>query len=254
MARFSTDLHDRRTELGGGRSRGPPRGRSRPTSRPEPDRGMIGGVPGPLTIKGSVVIPEAELSWRFSRSSGPGGQGVNTTDSRVELSYDVERSVALPPALRARALERLAGRLVDGVLTIAASEYRSQLRNRKPPNAVWSTRSPLPSRRPRAPRRPIACEQGRRTTPDRREETARADQATAPGRPGLRPAVTVVAARSNELAPWATVETASSWAETISAKSKKGREMNACHRGQAPSDMGRVRHHSRWRQPGLASA
>jgi ribosome-associated protein len=88
-------------------------------------------MPGPLTIRGSVVIPETELSWRFSRSSGPGGQGVNTTDSRVELSYDVERSTALPPPLQARALERLAGRLVDGVLTIAASEHRSQLRNRE---------------------------------------------------------------------------------------------------------------------------
>jgi ribosome-associated protein len=91
----------------------------------------MGGMPGPLTIRGSVVVPETELSWRFSRSSGPGGQGVNTTDSRVELSYDVERSTALPPPLRARALERLAGRLTDGVLTIAASEYRSQLRNRE---------------------------------------------------------------------------------------------------------------------------
>lgn len=88
-------------------------------------------MPGPLTIRGSVVVPETELSWRFSRSSGPGGQGVNTTDSRVELSFDVERSTALPPPLRARALERLAGRLTDGVLTIAASEYRSQLRNRE---------------------------------------------------------------------------------------------------------------------------
>lgn len=88
-------------------------------------------MPGPLTIRGSVVIPETELSWRFSRSSGPGGQGVNTTDSRVELSYDLERSTALPPPLQARALERLAGRLVDGVLTIAASEHRSQLRNRE---------------------------------------------------------------------------------------------------------------------------
>lgn len=88
-------------------------------------------MPGPLRVRGSVVIPEAELSWRFSRSSGPGGQGVNTTDSRVELSYDVARSRALSPLHRERALERLAGRLIDGVLTIAASEYRSQLRNRE---------------------------------------------------------------------------------------------------------------------------
>jgi ribosome-associated protein len=88
-------------------------------------------MPGPLHIRGSVVVPEAELSWRFSRSSGPGGQGVNTTDSRVELSYNVETTTALDPMLKARALERLGPRLVDGVITIAASEFRSQLRNRE---------------------------------------------------------------------------------------------------------------------------
>ncbi len=78
-----------------------------------------------------VTVPESELSWRFSRSSGPGGQGVNTTDSRAELSLDVARSSALPDDLRVRALARLAGRLVDGVLTVAASEHRSQLQNRE---------------------------------------------------------------------------------------------------------------------------
>jgi ribosome-associated protein len=88
-------------------------------------------MPGPLHVRGSVVIPEAELQWRFSRSSGPGGQGVNTTDSRVELSYDVAGSTALGPTYRARALERLGPRLVDGVLTITGSEHRSQLRNRE---------------------------------------------------------------------------------------------------------------------------
>lgn len=81
-------------------------------------------------MPGPYRPPESELSWRFSRSSGPGGQGVNTTDSRVELSFDVERSPSLPEHLRARALARLRGRLVDGVLTIVATEHRSQLRNR----------------------------------------------------------------------------------------------------------------------------
>ncbi|MDT7580399.1 MAG: ribosome-associated protein [Pseudonocardiales bacterium] len=88
-------------------------------------------MPGPLPVRGSVVIPEAELSWRFSRSSGPGGQGVNTTDSRVELSFDLAGTTALGPTLQARALDRLAPRLVDGVLTVTASEHRSQLRNRE---------------------------------------------------------------------------------------------------------------------------
>ncbi|WP_027344828.1 alternative ribosome rescue aminoacyl-tRNA hydrolase ArfB [Hamadaea tsunoensis] len=88
-------------------------------------------MPGALQINSHIVIPEAELGWRFSRSGGPGGQGVNTADSRVELSWNVAESTVLSPALRARALERLAGRLVDGVLTVAASEHRAQLRNRE---------------------------------------------------------------------------------------------------------------------------
>ena len=86
---------------------------------------------GPLRVTRSVVIPERELGWRFSRSSGPGGQSVNTADSRVELSLDVARTTALGPVQRARVLERLSRRLVDGVLTVKASEHRSQLRNRE---------------------------------------------------------------------------------------------------------------------------
>lgn len=83
-----------------------------------------------LRVTAAVTIPESELSWRFSRSSGPGGQGVNTTDSRVELVWDATGSTALSPLQRERVLDRLSGRLVDGVLTIAASEQRAQLRNR----------------------------------------------------------------------------------------------------------------------------
>ncbi|WP_020669427.1 alternative ribosome rescue aminoacyl-tRNA hydrolase ArfB [Amycolatopsis nigrescens] len=84
-----------------------------------------------LAVTRRLVIPAGELAERFSRSSGPGGQGVNTTDSRVELSFDLARSPSVPDDLRARLLERLAGRLVDGVLTIAASEHRAQLANRE---------------------------------------------------------------------------------------------------------------------------
>jgi ribosome-associated protein len=77
-----------------------------------------------------LVIPDAELVERFSRSSGPGGQSVNTTDSRVELRWDVAASTAITDLQRARLLTGLAGRLVDGVLSIVASEQRSQLQNR----------------------------------------------------------------------------------------------------------------------------
>jgi ribosome-associated protein len=85
----------------------------------------------PLRVSRSVVIPEQELRWRFSRSSGPGGQSVNTADSRVELSLDLARSTAFGPVQRARAMERLSDRLVGGVLTVTASEHRAQLRNRE---------------------------------------------------------------------------------------------------------------------------
>ena len=85
----------------------------------------------PLIQVRGAVIPQEELSWRFSRSSGPGGQSVNTTDSRAELSYNLAASDALGPVLKERALRALSGRLVDGVITVTASEHRSQLRNRQ---------------------------------------------------------------------------------------------------------------------------
>jgi len=84
-----------------------------------------------LEVTSSVVVPEHELVWRFSRSSGPGGQSVNTSDTRVELSIDVAQTSALSPHLRQRALDRLGDRLVNGVVTVTASEHRSQLRNRE---------------------------------------------------------------------------------------------------------------------------
>jgi ribosome-associated protein len=90
-----------------------------------------GSSPGQHTIRGSVSLPEAELMWRFSRSSGPGGQHVNTTDSQVELRFDLARTRALPEVWKERALERLEGRLVDGVVSVRSSEHRSQWRNRE---------------------------------------------------------------------------------------------------------------------------
>ncbi|MFJ5561517.1 alternative ribosome rescue aminoacyl-tRNA hydrolase ArfB [Streptomyces sp. NPDC093250] len=86
---------------------------------------------GPHVIRGSVSLPEAELMWRFSRSSGPGGQHVNTSDSQAEVRFDLARTQALPEVWKERALQRLAGRLNDGVITVRASEHRSQWRNRE---------------------------------------------------------------------------------------------------------------------------
>src|SRR6202034_171289 len=88
-------------------------------------------MPDDLRVNGWLLIPGSELHERFSRSPGPGGQSVNTADSRVELSFDLAATAALPPVLKDRALRALAGRLVGGVLTVTASEHRSQLRNRQ---------------------------------------------------------------------------------------------------------------------------
>jgi ribosome-associated protein len=85
-----------------------------------------------IRISRGVSIPEAELEVRASRSSGPGGQGVNTTDSKVELRWDVAGSAALSGEQRARVLDRLGGRITkDGVLILTASEERSQHQNRQ---------------------------------------------------------------------------------------------------------------------------
>ncbi len=86
---------------------------------------------GDLPVSEDLVVPAAALSWRFSRSSGPGGQGVNTADSRVELSLQPLEIPGLTDPQRARLAARLAPRLVDGVLTVVAAEHRQQLRNRQ---------------------------------------------------------------------------------------------------------------------------
>jgi ribosome-associated protein len=132
-------------------------------------------VPEDLRVNGWLLIPDSELHERFSRSSGPGGQSVNTADSRVELSFDVERSPALPEWARARAAERLAGRLASGVLTVAASEQRSQLANRQAARARMAAllrAAVAPPQRQRVPTRP-----GRRAN-ERRLEAKRNRGAT----------------------------------------------------------------------------
>jgi len=128
-------------------------------------------MPGPLMLRGGVVIPESELDWRFSRSSGPGGQGVNTTDSRVELRFDLSSTRALDEALSARARARLGVRLTDGVLSVTASEHRSQLRNREEAQRRMSailSAAIAPPPRARRPTRPSRGAVDRRIAGKRR--------------------------------------------------------------------------------------
>nr|WP_042183671.1 alternative ribosome rescue aminoacyl-tRNA hydrolase ArfB [Kibdelosporangium sp. MJ126-NF4] len=131
-----------------------------------------------LFVTGALVIPAAELRERFSRSSGPGGQGVNTTDSRVELSFDVATSPSIPDTLRQRIVERLGRRLVDGVVTVAASEFRAQLANRQAARERLASllrsaaEPPPPTRRPT--RKSRALNERRLENKRRRSETKRA--------------------------------------------------------------------------------
>lgn len=128
-----------------------------------------------LEVTDTVRIPATELHWRFSRSSGPGGQGVNTTDSRVQLSFDVRRSPSLPEHLRGRVLRRLAPKLRDGTLVISAAEHRSQLQNRRAAENRLATllrdalAPPPKRRRPTRPSR--AAKERRLETKKRRGRT-----------------------------------------------------------------------------------
>ena len=116
------------------------------------------------------MIPPDELWWRFSRSSGPGGQSVNTTDSRAELSFDLAGTSALGPVLKERALRALADRLTNGVLTVSASEHRSQRRNREAAQsrmAALLTAATAPPPKARRPTRPSRAARERRLTAKR---------------------------------------------------------------------------------------
>jgi ribosome-associated protein len=127
-----------------------------------------------------LVIPDAELVERFSRSSGPGGQGVNTADSRVELRWDIAMSNALTATQRTRLLERLASRLVDGALVITASEQRAQLQNRAAARArlvTLVTQALEPPPPPRRPTRPSRAARQRRLDDKRQRSRRKAERA-----------------------------------------------------------------------------
>jgi len=134
-------------------------------------------LPGPGVPRG-LQIPATELVEQFSRSSGPGGQGVNTTDSRVQLSFDIAATTALDDAQRARLLERLEGRLVGTVLTISASEHRSQRQNRLAARERLAEllRASLVPATARRDTRPTRGSQRRRLEGKRRRAQTKADR------------------------------------------------------------------------------
>ncbi len=125
-------------------------------------------------------LPDDELRWRFSRSSGPGGQHVNTSDTRVEVSWDLSSTTALDPRQVELAREALSSRLRDGVLTVASSQYRSQHRNRESARVRLESlvaRALEPPRR-RRPTRATRASRERRRTQEQRRSAVKQDRRT----------------------------------------------------------------------------
>jgi ribosome-associated protein len=84
-----------------------------------------------MSHSGRLSLPDSEMTWRFSRSSGAGGQHVNTTDTRVELTWSLTGTAVLTAEQKEIAARRLRSRLVDGAITVVSSRFRSQHRNRE---------------------------------------------------------------------------------------------------------------------------
>lgn len=130
-----------------------------------------------LHVTPTVSIPDGELELRFARSSGPGGQHVNTTATKVELRWDVDASAALTPQQKARVRQRLANRITDeGVLVLTASEHRSQTRNREAALARLAAlvADALRPPKPRRPTRPARAAIERRLAAKRRRAERKA--------------------------------------------------------------------------------
>lgn len=122
-------------------------------------------------------LPDAELTWRFSRSSGPGGQHVNTSDTRAEVSWDPATSSALSAVERDRVMAALRPRLEAGVVTVASSRYRSQHRNREDARTRLEAMVAAAAAPPAPPRRPTRASrrsrERRRASEQRRAQVKR---------------------------------------------------------------------------------
>ncbi len=140
------------------------------------------GPYGDLPLTRSLAVPARLLRWRFSRSSGPGGQGVNTADSRVELSVHLGSLPGWPPELVETVRERLAERLVDDTVTVVAAEHRQQLRNRQAARArmtaVLREAMAPPGRRRRATRPSAGARRRRLDSKKRRSQLKQGRRST----------------------------------------------------------------------------
>lgn len=130
-----------------------------------------------LVVSDNLGIPRSELTTRVSRASGAGGQHVNKTSSRVEITWNVEASNALTEEQREMLRSRLASRLsTDGSLRVVSSETRSQRQNRgiAEQRLAETIRKALTPRKKRKPtRRPRAADEARLATKRRQSEKKR---------------------------------------------------------------------------------
>ena len=130
-----------------------------------------------LTIGDRVLIPAAELVWRFDPSGGPGGQHANRSSTRVTLAFDIANSPSIPDELRMRVISNLGDRLDEGVITVSDSSTRSQWRNRQMARRKLASalaeamRPPSPPRRRTKPSR--AARERRLANKRARSETKR---------------------------------------------------------------------------------
>ena len=133
----------------------------------------MAGDPSRVRVSSTLVIPASELSWRFSRSGGPGGQHANTADTRAEVRFDIASSPSLGPRQRARLLERFGDEL-----RVVADDERSQARNRELALRRLCDRlaDALRVERPRRPTKPTAASVQRRLEAKRRRSTRKADR------------------------------------------------------------------------------
>ena len=138
---------------------------------------------GDLEVASQLTVPARLLVWTFSRSSGPGGQGVNTADSKVTLSVHLPSLTGWPDEVLSRALHRLAGRLTDGAVAVTASEYRQQIKNREAARvrmAALLRAGVAPDGPVRRPTRPSAASRRRRLEAKRRRSDVKQGRRTLP--------------------------------------------------------------------------
>jgi len=129
-----------------------------------------------IRVTPEIAVPVAELEFRASRASGPGGQGVNTTDSRVELRFDLAGSPSLSDEAKELALRRLGPRVDSGgVLRVVAQAQRSQLANRRAAMERFAEllAAALATPRARRPTRPTRASTARRVESKRRRSATK---------------------------------------------------------------------------------